>query len=168
MVCKEILSRVISCTPISSRIITIRIVAKSKKILIVEVYAPTADYSDEVVEEFSEQLEETSQKCPKKNILIVQGDWNAKVGPDSYEHWAGTVGKFSTGETNEQGLILLELAHSHQLTLANTLFPHKLSRRTTWHALNGQVHNQINFILTPCQFKSSINKACNWTYLAQT
>ena len=50
---------------------------------------------------------------------------------------------------------------NHQLTLANTLHPHKLPMTTTWHAHNGQVNNQIDFILTPqhFKFKSSINKA---------
>ena len=161
---KEILGCVISCTPISSRIISIRVSAKPKNITIIEAYAPTVDHSDEEVEEFYEQLEQAIQKSPKKDILIVQGDWNAKIGPDSYQQWAGTVGKFSTGETNDRGLRLLEFACSHRLTLANTLFPHKLSRRTTWHAPNGLVHNQIDFILTPCQFKSSINKAQTRTY----
>ena len=40
-----------------------------------------------------------------------------------------------------------------------TLHPQKLSRTATWHAPNGQVHNQIDFILTPRHFKSCINKA---------
>ena len=35
-----------------------------------------------------------------KHILVVQDDWNAKVGPDAYLHWAGTVGRFGIGETN--------------------------------------------------------------------
>ena len=39
-----------------------------------------------------------------------------------------------------------------------TLHPQKLSRTATWHAPNGQVHNQIDFILTPQCFKSSVNK----------
>ena len=96
--------------------------------------------------------------------MIVQGDWNAKIGQDAYAHWTGTVGKFGVGETNDRGLRLLEFAKSHRLTIANTLFPHKLSRKTTWHAPNGQVHNQIDFILAPCRFKSSINKAKTRTY----
>ena len=78
-------------------------------------------------------------------MLVVQGDWNAKVGPDAYPHWAGTVGRFCIGETNDRGWRLLELEKSHQLTLANALQPHKLSRTATWHA---QVHNQIDCILT--------------------
>ena len=50
----------------------------------------------------------------------------------------------------------MEFARLHNLTLANTLFPHKTSRRTTWHAPNGQYSNQIDFILTSTRFKSGI------------
>ena len=101
--------------------------------LIIQVYAPTSDHEDEEIEEFYELLDTTIAKVPKKDILIVQGDWNAKVGPDAYQNWAGTAGRFGLGETNDRGLRLLEFARSHHLTLANTLHPHKLSRTATWH-----------------------------------
>ena len=77
----------------------------------------------------------------------------------TYETWAGTVRRFGIGETNDRGLRLLEFARSHCLTLANTLHPHKLSQTATWHSNNGQIHNQIDFILAPHHFKSSIKKA---------
>lgn len=143
---KSRLNSIISCTPISNRIITMRMSAKPQNITIIQVYAPTSDYEDEVVEEFYEKLEDTIKKIPKKDILVIQGDWNAKVGPDAYNQWAGTVGRFGAGETNDRGLRLLEFASRHKLTLANTLFPHKSSLRT-WHAPNGKTHNQIDYIL---------------------
>ena len=86
----------------------------------------------------------------------MQEDWNAKVGLDAYQQWAGTVGRFCIGKTNDRGLRLLEFASSHKLTLPNTLHPHKLSRITTWHAPNGLVHNQIDYILTPRSSRASI------------
>ena len=63
------------------------------------------------------------------------------------------------GETNDREWRLREFATSHRLTLANTVHPHKLYRTATWHAPNGQTHNQKYFILTPQRFKYSINKA---------
>ena len=161
---KEIIRCILSCTPVSSRIITIRVSAKPKNITIIQVYAPTTDHEDQEVEEFYEELENAIKKVPKKDIIIVQGDFNAKVGPDAYENWAGTVGQYGTGDTNDRGLRLLEFASSQRLTIGNTLYPHKLSRRTTWHAPNGKTHNQIDFILTPRRFKSSINRAKTRTY----
>ena len=47
-----------------------------------------------MVELVYKQLDRIIAKTPKTNILVVQGDWNAEVGPDKYQHCAGTVGKF--------------------------------------------------------------------------
>ena len=161
---KKRVGSILSCTPISSRIISLRIAAQPKNMTIIQIYAPTSDYEDSEIEEFYETLEGIIQTTPKKDIIIVQGDFNAKVGPDAYQQWAGTVGKYGCGETNERGLRLLEFAMSQRLTIANTLYPHKLSRRTTWHAPNGNTHNQIDFILVPKRFKSSVNLAKTRTY----
>ena len=161
---KEISGCVISCTPVSSRLISIRILAKPHNMTIIQAYAPTSDHKDEEIEEFYEQLENIIAKVPKKDLIIIQGDWNAKVGTDVYQNWAGTVGQFSTGECNDRGIRLLEFAKSHSLTLANTLHPHKLSRTATWHSPNGKIHNQIDYILVPQRFKSSVNKPKTRTF----
>ena len=75
-----------------------------------------------------------------------------------YEDWAGTVGKFGCVNTKDKGLRLLEFECSKDLTIANTLYPHKRSWRTTWHSPDGNTQNQIDYILTPQRFKSTINK----------
>ena len=93
-----------------------------------------------------------------KDIPVVRGESNAKVVPDSYQQWAGTVGRFGIGEANDRQWILLDFAKSHRLTLANTLNPDKLSRTATRHAPDGRVHNQTYFILT---FNASSPAATN-------
>ena len=45
----------------------------------IKVNAPTAYYKDEEIEQFNDELERMIVKVPKKDILNVQGDWNAKV-----------------------------------------------------------------------------------------
>ena len=55
------------------------------------------------MEQFYQLLDSIIAKTPKKDILVVQADLNAKVGPDAYQHWAGTVDIFCIGETNERG-----------------------------------------------------------------
>jgi len=156
MIHKDTVNSVINWQPVSSRIITIRLACTPQNLTIVQVYAQTSNSTEEDCEDFYSQLEAVIANTPKKDILIVQGDWNAKIGRDAYADWAGTVGKFGLGETNERGLRLLEFARIHNLTLANTLFPHKASRRSTWHSPNGQVSNQIDFILVSKRFKSGI------------
>ena len=111
------------------------------------------------MEEFYEQLESTIKEIPRKDLLVIQGDWNAKVGPDAYEERARTVGPSAVGETNERGHRLMEFAHRHNVALVNTLFPYKISRRTTSHSPDVTTRNQLDNILTLRRFKSNINRA---------
>ena len=68
---------------------------------------------------------------PKEDIL-VQGDWNAKVGRDACGNWQGIGGPFCNDDTNERGLRLLEFATCNDLVLVNTFGYHKASRRWSW------------------------------------
>ena len=92
------------------------------------------------------------------------GDWNAKVEVDAHATWHNAVGHFGNDITNEKGEILLEFADKHKLLLSNTMYNHTKSRIATWHSPNGQTHNQIDYILTPQSYKSSIIKKSTRTY----
>lgn len=140
-------------------LVTIRLRAKPFNITIIQAYAPTTDYSDEDIEDFYEQIQEVLDQSPKNDILVVQGDWNAKVGEDAYKNWEGTCGQYSNTRSNERGLRLLEFASYNNLILANTFGPHKLSRRVTWHSPNGEHHNQKDYIMVKRRFQSSVNIA---------
>ena len=95
---------VMGCRPVSSRLITIRLRAVPFNITTVQAYAPTSDYDDNEIEKFFDQLQNVIDQTPKKDILVVQGDWNAKVGKDAYENWNGICGPFCKDDTNERGL----------------------------------------------------------------
>ena len=84
---KDTVNTVMGCRPVSSRIITIRIRASPFNITIIQAYAPTSDYDDTDIEAFYEQLKEVLDETPRKDIPIVQGDWNAKVGEDARKDW---------------------------------------------------------------------------------
>ena len=77
---KDIVNTVMGCRPVSSRLITIRLRAAPFNITIVQVYAPMSDYDDNKIEELYDQLQHFIDQTSKKDILIVQGNWNAKVG----------------------------------------------------------------------------------------
>ena len=95
------------------------------------MYAPTSDYDDNEIEEFYDKLQNVVDQTPKMDILVAQGDWNAKVGKDACENWQDVCGPFSSDDTNERRLKLLELATFNDLVLANTFGHHKASRRWT-------------------------------------
>ena len=71
------------CRPVSSRLLTILLKASQFNITIIQAYAPTTDYDDDDIEDFYDQLQEVIDQTPKKDILVVQGDWNAKTGEDA-------------------------------------------------------------------------------------
>ena len=81
--------------------------------------------------EVCDQLQNVIDQTPKKDILVVQGDWNAKVGNDACKTWQGFCGPFINDDTNERGLGLLEFATFNDLVLTNTFGHHKASRRWT-------------------------------------
>ncbi|XP_071487324.1 uncharacterized protein [Diadema antillarum] len=123
------------------------------------LYAPTTTRSDEEIEDFYHlQVQEVIDETPKKDIIVVQGDWNAKIGEDAQKDWKGTCGPFCNTKTNDRGLRLLEFATLNDLKVTNTFHPHKASRRWTWHSPNGS-HHQIDYILVKRRFYTSVNIA---------
>ncbi|XP_065068153.1 craniofacial development protein 2-like [Rhopilema esculentum] len=112
LVNKNTKNAVLEFTLISDRIAAIKVVGKPINMTIVQVYAPTNDCRNELVEEFYDDLEKLLKTIPRKDVFIVQGDWNAKIGADAFANWKGTIGRFGLGETNDRGLQLLEFASS--------------------------------------------------------
>ena len=148
---------VLGCQPVSSRLISIRLRAASFNITILHVYAPTSGHDDSEVDHFYQQLQETIGQTSKKDILVSQGDWNAKVGKDAQADWGEVCGPYCNVQTNERGLRLLEFATFNNLVQTNTLGPHKPSRRRTWYSPDGRHHNQIDYILVKKCFRSGVN-----------
>ena len=117
------------CRPVSSRLITIHLRAIPFNITIVQAYALASDYGDDEIKEFYDQLQNVIDQTPKTDILVVQGDWNAKVGKDACGNWQGISGPLCNDDTNERGVRHLEFATFYDLVLANTFGHHKAIRR---------------------------------------
>ena len=77
---KDIVSAVLGCRSVSSRLMSIRRRAAPFNITIIQVYAPTSGHDDSEGDHFYQQLQETIDQTPKKDMPVVQGDWNAKLG----------------------------------------------------------------------------------------
>ena len=70
-------------------------------------YAPTSNAEEAEVEWFYEDLQDLLELTPKKHVLFIMGDWNAKVGS---QETAGVTGKFGLGVQIEAGKRLIEFA----------------------------------------------------------
>ena len=72
---------------------------------VIQVYAPTSNPEEAEVEQFYEDLQDLLELTPKKDVLFIVGDWNAKVGS---QETPGVTGKFGLGIQNEAGQRLIE------------------------------------------------------------
>jgi len=166
LVNKTINNAIIGCCPISNRLISIRLRVVPFNITVIQVYAPTSAHDDMEVEEFYHLLQANIDRVDKKDILIIQGDWNwnAKVGTVALKNWSTSCVPSCNDITNERGLRLMEFASYNNLILPNTLGIHKPSQRWTWHAPNGAHHYQIDYILVQNRFRSGINRTKTRTF----
>ena len=99
--------------------ISVRFQGKPFNITIIQVYTPTSNAEKTEAEWFYEDLQDLFELTPKKDILFILGDWNAKVGS---QETPGVTGKFGLGMRNEAGQRLIEFCQENALVIANTLF----------------------------------------------
>ena len=96
---------------------------------------PTSNAEEAEVERFYEDLQDPLQLTPKKDVLFIMEDWNAKVGS---QETPGVTGKFGLGIRNEAGQRLIEFCQENALVIANTLFQQHRRRLYTWTSPYGQ------------------------------
>ena len=99
--------------------ISVRFQSKPFNITVIQVYAPTSNAEEAEVEWFYENLQDLLELTPKKYVLFIIGDWNAKVGNQEI---TGITGKFGLGVQNEAGQKLTEFCQENALVITNTLF----------------------------------------------
>ena len=87
--------------------------------MVIQAYAPTSNTEEAEVERFYEDLQDLLELTPRKDVLFILGDWNAKVGS---QETPGVTGKIGLGVQNEAGQRLIEFFQENALVLTNTLF----------------------------------------------
>ena len=97
-----------------------------------------------------EDLQDFLELTPKKDVLFIMGDWNAKVGS---QETPGVTGKLALEYRMEQGK---EFCQKNALVIANTLFQQHQRRLYTWTSPDGQHRNQMDYILCSQKWRSSI------------
>ena len=98
-------------------------------------YAPTSNVEEAEVKWFYEDLQDLLELTPKKDVLFLIEDWNAKVGS---QETPGVTGKFGLGVQNEAWQRLIEFCQENALVIANTLFQQHKRRLYTWTSPDAQ------------------------------
>ena len=102
--------------------ISVSFQGKLFNIMVIQVYAPTSNAEEAEAERFYEDLQDLLELTPKKDVLFIIGDWNAKVGS---QETPVVTGKFGLGIRNEAGQRLIKFCQKNALVIANTLFQQK-------------------------------------------
>ena len=121
--------------------ISVRFQGKPFNIKVIQVYAPTSNTEEAEVEWFYEDLQDLLELTPKKDVLFIIGDWNAKIGS---QETPGVTGKFGLGIQNEAGQRLIEFCQENALVI--TLSSNN-TREDSIHGHHQMVNTKIRLII---------------------
>ena len=116
--------------------ISIRLQGRLTNLPIIQIYAPTTEADELIVEKSYMGLHQILDDVPKKDTILIIGDWNAKVG-----------------EARER---LIQFCQDNQMVVINTCFKQPKRRLYTCTMPNSQHRNPIDYMLCNRRWKSSI------------
>jgi len=127
---KDLAGSVVEISSVSTRVayLTIKLTEKYK-LRVIQVYAPTSTYPDEVAEAMYEDIAKAIHATTKAHYNVVMGDFNAKVGVQ--ERGETKIGSYGLGRRNQRGRMLVNFLESEGLFLMNSFFKKKPHRRWT-------------------------------------
>jgi len=140
---------------ISERLMTARLKLKNRNLTIVQAYAPTEDATLDRKEAFYSQLEGVLLGIPKRDVVLMMGDLNARVGSanEDLEH---IMGKHGVGTMNENGSLFVELCGNHSLKIGGTLFPHKECHKNTWYSNDHVTTAQLDHVCISSRWSKAL------------
>ena len=121
--------------------------------VLIQVYAPTTQHSDEEIEKFYADVEKGLKQVKPTDIVLTIGDFNAKVGKG---RTSDVVGDHGLGERNERGDRLVQFCQEQEMWIANTHFQKPERRLYTWRSPGDVCRNQIDFMLINKRFKNCV------------
>ncbi|VDP03834.1 unnamed protein product [Schistosoma margrebowiei] len=127
---------------------------------IIQCYAPTNDYNEDAKDQFYNRLQSIVEKCQTKDLTILMGDFNAKVGTDN-TGYEDIMGRRGLGERNENSERFANLCAFNEQVIGGTMFPHKRIHKTTWTSPDHTTQNQIDHICINKTFRRTIEDDIN-------
>ncbi|VDP44923.1 unnamed protein product [Schistosoma margrebowiei] len=109
---------------------------------VIQCYAPTNDYNEDVKDQFYDRLQSIVKKCPAKELITLMADLNDKVGMDN-TGYEDIMGRHGLGEKNKNGERFAKLCAFNKLVIGGTIFPYKRIYKTTWTSPDYTTQNQI-------------------------
>ena len=116
---KRVRNAVLGCSLKNDRIISVHFQGKPFNIIVIQPYALTSNTEEAEVEQFYEDLQDLLELTPKRDVLFILGNWNAKVGS---QEMPGVTGKPGLGVQKEAGQRQIEFCQEDTLVIENSHF----------------------------------------------
>ncbi|VDP62981.1 unnamed protein product [Schistosoma mattheei] len=97
---------------------------------IIQCYAPSSDSNDSYKNQFYSRLQSITEKCPGKDLTILMGYLNAKVGMDN-NGYEDIIGRHGLGERSKNGERFANLCAFNKLVIGGTIFLHQRLNKAT-------------------------------------
>ena len=133
-----------------------RFKTRIRNLTIIQCYAPTGITEKDKKEEFYQQLSETINTVKQRDVIIVVGDMNAKIGPNN-EGMELVMGRHGIGNMNENGELFSEQCANYDLIIGGKVFPHKTRHKVSWVSPDNITKNQTDHIATSKRFRSLLD-----------
>jgi len=150
---------IIDFVPVNDRIAVLKIKGKYNNLVLIQVYVPTHDHSDEDLQDFYNELQNVIDTVSNRDILLVNGDMNCKIGGLD-EDEPEVVGKHNnvSRSHNERGKTFVNFCKRNELYITNTKFKHR--SKYTWTSPDGRTKNTIDYICIRKQALKFIKDSC--------
>lgn len=148
---------------VDERLCVLRIKGRFKNYSLINAHAPHNKALDADKDAYYEKLGQIYDTCPKHDVKIVLGDFNAQVGKE--EDYRPTIGKYSLHETsNDNGQRMIFFAAERGMVVKSTFFKHKSRHLATWQHPNDNLPaSQIDHVLISCRhFSDVIDVKTSW------
>ena len=145
LISRKMKDHLVEWLPVSERLMKARFKTKHRHMTIVQGYAPTeeADLGDK--EAFYSSLDGLLATVPKRDVVLMMGDFNARVGADN-NGLDQVMGPHGIGRQNENGGLFVELCSNHSLRVGGTMFIHKTCHKNTWFSNDHRTTAQLDHI----------------------
>ena len=152
---KKTAKTILQWKPINERLLYVRFNSKFAKLSVIVAYAPTDVAEEEEKEEFYTKLQASLVSIPKHDVLLLMGDFNARVGKLNVGK-ERFMGKEGIGEISANGEKLVDFCEENDLVIGGTLFMHRDIHKLTWTSPDGRTQSQIDHIIINGKWRHSL------------
>ncbi|XP_047469237.1 uncharacterized protein LOC125025306 [Penaeus chinensis] len=133
-------------------VLLVKLKGKNTNLSIVQGYAPTSQSTEEETGQFYEEIDRAKDQCGSQDMVIVMGDFNAKVSKQR----GFAVGEYGLALRNERGNKLVDWCIANEQVITNTWFYHHPRRRWTWKSPGDNTRNQIDYRTISKRYRNAV------------